>query len=204
MPENTNKNDNPNNKKSLLFNAAKNAGKKNIGKKVRGIILKVIGPIIPLILIFLIFYAIVMNVVNFFKGIAEAIVDFFTINIENGAYTIDENKVNEIVAQLRQRYNMSDLGLLGDLDDADATEEEKNQALYDFVEMLLSSELETQTINTGKRGSNGVVKVKTYDANMQKVTGTIYENYSTLWDENNPILTKDEFIEIVENFMEGK
>lgn len=200
MPENTNKNDNPNNKKSLLFNAAKNAGKKNIGKKVRGIILKVIGPIIPLILIFLIFYAIVMNVVNFFKGIAEAIVDFFTINIENGAYTIDENKVNEIVAQLRQRYNMSDLGLLGDLDDADATEEEKNQALYDFVEMLLSSELETQTINTGERGSNGVVKVKTYDANMQKVTGTIYENYSTLWDENNPILTKDEFIEIVENF----
>ena len=89
---------------------------------------------------------------------------------------------------------MSELGILGDLDEENATQEQKDKALYDFIEMLLSSELETQTINTGKLGSNGVVKVKTYDSNKQQVTGTIYENYSTLWDENNPILTKEEFI----------
>lgn len=195
-----NNNENENNKKSLTMNSVKNEGKKKIGKKIKGIALKVIMPIVPFILIFLIFYAIVMNIVAFFKGIAEAIGDFFTINIENGAYTIDQNKVNEIVEQLKKRYTMSELGILGDLDEENATQEQKDKALYDFIEMLLSSELETQTINTGKLGSNGVVKVKTYDSNKQQVTGTIYENYSTLWDENNPILTKEEFIKIVENF----
>lgn len=195
-----NNNENENNKKSLTMNSVKNEGKKKIGKKIKGIALKVIMPIVPFILIFLIFYAIVMNIVAFFKGIAEAIGDFFTINIENGAYTIDPNKVNEIVEQLKKRYTMSELGILGDLDEENATQEQKDKALYDFIEMLLSSELETQTINTGKLGPNGVVKVKTYDSNKQQVTGTIYENYSTLWDENNPILTKEEFIKIVENF----
>ena len=195
-----NNNENSNNKKSLMMNSVKNEGKKKVGKKIKGKVLKVIATIVPFILIFLIFYAIIMNIVDFFKGIAETIVDFFTINIENGAYKVDPNKVNEIVAQLKQKYNMSDLGLLGDLDEENATEEEKDKALYNFIEMLLSSELETQTINTGEIGSNGVVKVKTYDANMQHITGTIYENYSTLWDENNPILSKEEFIDIVTNF----
>ena len=198
---NGNNNTNKENKKSSALKSVIGTAKKaGVGKVIKKVLLKVLMFLLPIILIGLLFYSIVSLVVDFFAGIGEAIVDFFTIDFSNGAYQIKDEEVDKIVEQLRNDYNLSpeDLGLLGDIDYETATEEEIKAAERKYIKLFLEAEKTTQTINTEKFGSNGSVYMRTPRISEEEIIQ--YPDYSILWDNNNPIISRDEFIQLVENY----
>lgn len=132
-------------------------------KKVAGKILKMLLPVVPIIIIALIFYTVVSLVVDFFVGIFESILNFFNFDRENGAYEIKDEEVDEVLKQLKEQYDLTaeDLGLLGDIDYETATEEELAEAERKYIKLFLEAQQTTQNINTEVRGSNGSVYMRT-------------------------------------------
>lgn len=198
--ENNSGNNNQNEqKKSAMTNQVKNVGKNGIKKGLMHL-LKFILPVVPIIIIALLFYALISLAIDFFTGIFESIADFFTINLENGAYEIKDEEIDKVLEQLKNEYNLSaeDLGLLGDIDYDTATEEEKLEAERKYIRLFLEAEQTTRTINTGVIGSNGSVYMMT--PKITESTITKYPDYSILWDESNPIISREDFIKAVEDY----
>lgn len=75
--ENNNEKKNDNNIVKATKAGLKKAG---VGKAIRGIIMKVVTVLLPIIMLGLMFYAAIALIVDFFSGIADAIADFFTID----------------------------------------------------------------------------------------------------------------------------
>lgn len=195
--ENNNNNGQNEQKKSTITGQVKNAGK--MGAKIKHL-LKFILPIVPILLVAMLFYALISLVVDFFQGIFENIANFFTINLENGAYEIKDDEIDKVLEQLKDEYNLSaeDLGLLGDIDYDTATDEEKKEAERKYIKLFLEAQQTTQTINTEVLGSNGSVYMMT--PKISETTITKYPDYSILWDENNPIISREDFIKAVEDY----
>ena len=186
-------------KKSTITGQVKKAGKGKVKEKLMHLV-KFLLPIAMVLVIAIGFYALISLVVDFFQGIFEDIANFFTINLENGAYEIKDDEIDKVLEQLKDQYDLSaeDLGLLGDIDYDTATEEEKKEAERKYIKLFLEAQQTTQTINTGVLGSNGSVYMMT--PKISETTITKYPDYSILWDENNPIISREDFIKAVEDF----
>lgn len=197
--ENNNNNGQNEQKKSTITGQVKNAGKSG-AKKILKHLLKFLLPIVPILLIAMLFYALISLVVDFFQGLFEDIANFFTINLENGAYEIKDEEIDKVLEQLKDEYNLSaeELGLLGDIDYDKASEEEKKEAERKYIKLFLEAQQTTQTINTGVLGSNGSVYMMT--PKISENTITKYPDYSILWDANNPIISREDFIKAVEDY----
>ena len=149
----------------------------------------------------MLFYALISLVVDFFQGLFEDIANFFTINLENGAYEIKDEEVDKVLEQLKEQYDLSaeDLGLLGDIDYETASEEEIKEAERKYIKLFLEAQQTTQTINTGVTGSNGSVYMMT--PKISEDTVTKYPDYSILWDPDNPIISKEDFVNAVKSYI---
>ena len=75
-----NNNEKKNNSNNIVKATKAGLKKAGLGKAIRGIIIKVVTFLLPIIMLGLIFYATISLVVDFFAGIADAIADFFTID----------------------------------------------------------------------------------------------------------------------------
>ena len=199
MADEKNNNENNEQKKSTMTDQVKKAGKSGAKKALKHL-LKFLIPVIPILLIAMLFYALISLVVDFFQGLFEDIANFFTINLENGAYEIKDEEVDKVLEQLREQYDLSaeDLGLLGDIDYENASEEEIKEAERKYIKLFLEAQQTTQTINTGVLGSNGSVYMMT--PKISETTVTKYPDYSILWDASNPIISREDFIKAVEDY----
>ena len=129
MADGNNNNENNEQKKSTITTQVKNASKTGAKKTLKHL-LKFLLPVVPILLIVMLLYALISLVVDIFQGIFEDVANFFTINLENGAYEIKDDEIDKVLEQLKDEYNLSakDLGLLGDIDYDKASEEEKKAA----------------------------------------------------------------------------
>ena len=120
--ENNNNNDQNEQKKSTITGQVKNTRKGRVKEKLMHLV-KFLLPIAMVLVIAMGFYALISLVVDFFQGIFEDIANFFTINLENGAYEIKDDEIDKVLEQLKDQYDLSaeDLGLLGDIDYDTAT-----------------------------------------------------------------------------------
>lgn len=200
MADEKNNNENNEQKKSTMTDQVKKAGKSGAKKALKHL-LKFLIPVIPILLIAMLFYALISLVVDFFQGLFEDIANFFTINLENGAYEIKDEEVDKVLEQLKEQYDLSaeDLGLLGDIDYETASEEEIKEAERKYIKLFLEAQQTTQTINTGVTGSNGSVYMMT--PKISETTVTKYPDYSILWDASNPIISKEDFVNAVKSYI---
>ena len=136
MADGNNNNENNEQKKSTITTQVKNASKTGAKKT-----LKFLLPVVPILLIVMLLYALISLVVDFFQGIFEDVANFFTINLENGAYEIKDDEIDKVLEQLKDEYNLSakDLGLLGDIDYDKASEEEKKAAERKYIKLFLEA-----------------------------------------------------------------
>ena len=199
MADGNNNNENNEQKKSTITTQVKNASKTGAKKTLKHL-LKFLLPVVPILLIVMLLYALISLVVDFFQGIFEDVANFFTINLENGAYEIKDDEIDKVLEQLKDEYNLSakDLGLLGDIDYDKASEEEKKAAERKYIKLFLEAQQTTQTINTQVAGSNGSVYMMT--PKISENTITKYPDYSILWDENNPVISKEDFVKAVKGY----
>jgi flagellum-specific peptidoglycan hydrolase FlgJ len=199
VADGNNNNENNEQKKSTITTQVKNASKTGAKKTLKHL-LKFLLPVVPILLIVMLLYALISLVVDFFQGIFEDVANFFTINLENGAYEIKDDEIDKVLEQLKDEYNLSakDLGLLGDIDYDKASEEEKKAAERKYIKLFLEAQQTTQTINTQVAGSNGSVYMMT--PKISENTITKYPDYSILWDENNPVISKEDFVKAVKGY----
>lgn len=160
-------NNQDNQKKSTMLGQVKDAGKNGI-KKVGKRLLKFLLPIVPILLIAMLFYATIALIVEFFSEIAENIADFFTLDT-TGSIIITDESIDKVISTMKSELNLSpeDLNLLGDIDYDDPDQEEAiKKAERKYIKLFLEAQETTQTINDGGflgtgLGAEGSVYIKT-------------------------------------------
>ena len=172
--------------KNSKMNNAKSNVKNKIKTKIIKIIMKVLTPIILIILaaaiVLGIFGAVIDAVGEALSGIGGAIggavqgvVDFFTVDSNDGSIEIDADKIDLILEEIENiGVNPEDLKLLGDYDE-NASEVEKKLATIKYLKKFYEAQAITQTLNYyhfKTNGDNVYGAIYVYRANEDDVDGT--------------------------------